>query len=511
MSNLQRDEEQPFRVLAATEPTRAPIGGGAALEPPDRVPPFIPTGYGRRTPTGGRREQQISTSTASDRIDPFQTTEAARAAGRAARQRLPFADHAARTLPDRDPVAILEAQNATREPDLVALRMERMLPDVFAFYRGTAALMATDFTVTAATGFSVLSDGDAHLQNYGVFASPERSLVFDLNDFDEAGFAPWEWDVKRLAGSVVLGASADGADAASAREAAVASVAGYRHAIATLAELTVLERYYVRGDLEDLRGSLGRSGSAALDRTVDKARRRTSLRAAERMTELLPDGSRRFCEDPPTLVHRPDTQPGHTDRLLDTYVHSVDHDVRALLERFRIDDVARKVVGVGSVGTRCYLIVLRGPSGEPLLLQIKQAGPSVLETHGGQPQPGLGPLGRPDREGLRVSAHQRVLQAVTDPFLGHFTGRSHDYYVRQYHDMKGAITLADLTADEYRAYVRTCGALLARAHAQSANVAAIAGYLDGAAEFDEAVASWAVGYVAVAREDYERVRAHVGP
>lgn len=442
------------------------------------------------------------------------TTGQLRQAGEEARRRVPFADHADLVVPTRDPVVILEHQNSTREPDLVELRMQRMLADAFAFYRGTAALMATDLAATASTGFPVLSDGDAHLQNYGVFASPERALVFDLNDFDEAGFAPWEWDVKRLAGSAVLGALADGADDAGARDAAAASVAGYRRAICELADLTVLERYYVRGDLQDLRGSLGPRSSAALDRTVEKARRRTSLRAAERMTERLPDGSRRFVEDAPTLVHRPDTQPGHTERLLDTYIESLDADVRTLLARFRIDDVARKVVGIGSVGTRCYLIVLRGPSDEPLLLQIKQAGQSVLESHGGQPQPGLGAVGQPDREGRRVSSHQRVLQAVTDPFLGHFTGRSHDYYVRQYHDMKGAITLADLEPDEYRAYVRTCGALLARSHAQSEHVAAIAGYLNGpnevdAAQFDQAVAAWAVAYVRVAADDYERVRSHV--
>jgi uncharacterized protein (DUF2252 family) len=286
----------------------------------------------------------------------------------------------------------------------------------------------------------------------------------------------------------------------------VACVAGYRHALAGLAELTVLERYYVRGDLGDLRAALGPKGSAALERTVQKARKRTSLRAAERMTERLPDGSRRFLEDPPVLVHRPDTQPGHTERLLDTYVEALDPDVRALLSRFRIDDVARKVVGIGSVGTRCYLIVLRGPSDEPLLLQIKQAGQTVLESHGGQRQPGLAPVGEPDREGHRVYSHQRVLQAVTDPFLGHFTGRSHDYYVRQYHDMKGAIPLADLAADEYRAYGRTCGALLARAHAQSANSVAVAAYLENGDAFDEAVATWACAYAAAAREDYHRVR-----
>lgn len=439
-------------------------------------------------------------TTADERL----TTAELRDLGREARDHVPVAAHADLTLPDRDPLALLEEQNATREPDLVELRMQRLLTDPFAFYRGTAALMATDLTVTATTGFRVLSDGDAHLQNYGVFASPERTLVFDLNDFDEAGWAPWEWDVKRLATSVVLGAEANGADPREAAVAAIAAVGGYRHAIAGLAELTVLERFYVRGSLDDLRGSLGPRGSAALDRTVRKARLRTSLRAAERLTERLPDGSRRFIEDPPVLVHRPDTQPGHTDRLLDTYVDSLDPDVRALLARFRVDDVARKVVGIGSVGTRCYLIVLRGPSDEPLLLQIKQAGPSVLESHGGQPQPGLGPVGEPDREGRRVMAHQRILQAVSDPFLGHFTGRSHDYYVRQYHDMKGAITLGDLEPEEYRTYVRTCGALLARAHAQSANVAAIAGYLpDG---FDEAVAAWAGAYAAVVRRDFERVR-----
>jgi uncharacterized protein (DUF2252 family) len=245
----------------------------------------------------------------------------------------------------------------------------------------------------------------------------------------------------------------------------------------------------------------------ALQRAVHKARRRTSLRAAERLTERLPDGTRRFREDPPILVHRPDTEAGHTDRLLETYRESLNPDVRALLARFRVDDVARKVVGIGSVGTRSYLLVLRGPSDEPLLLQIKQAAQTVLESHGGQAQPGLGPVGVPGREGRRVAWHQRVLQAVSDPFLGHFSGRTHDYYVRQYHDMKGAVTVSDLAADEFRAYVRTCGALLARAHGQSANLPAIAGYLEGGEAFDEAVGAWSVAYAEQAGRDLERVRA----
>ncbi|MFD1722046.1 DUF2252 domain-containing protein [Amnibacterium endophyticum] len=435
------------------------------------------------------------------------TTPELRDAGREARRRVPLDVHADLEPPRRDPVAILAAQNATREPDLVSLRMRRTLVDAFGFYRGTAAIMATDLAAGPATGLEVTADGDAHLLNFGVFASPERALVFDLNDFDEAGEAPWEWDVKRLAVSALLAARSLGADEDGRRAAAEASVAGYRDALAALAGLTVLERYYVRSDEDDLRAALGTRRGAALDRMVAEARRRTSLRAAERMTEVLPDGRRRFLEDPPVLVHRPDSQPGHTERLLDAYLESVDPAVRELLGRFRIDDVARKVVGVGSVGTRCWLLVLRGPDGEPLLLQIKQAVPSVLESHGGRPQPGLPPLGEPGREGLRVFSHQRVLQAVTDPFLGHFEGRSHDYYVRQYHDMKGAVRLPDLTAEELRAYVRTCGALLARAHAQSGAATAIAAYLEDGAEFDRAVAAWSARYAAVADEDHARVAA----
>jgi uncharacterized protein (DUF2252 family) len=430
--------------------------------------------------------------------------------GRAARERVPHADHADLVLPPRSPFAILQAQNATREPDLVALRMERMLVDAFAFFRGTAALMATDLRTTASTGFRVLADGDAHLQNFGLFASPERTLVFDLNDFDEAGWAPWEWDLKRLATSATLAALAHGADVAAAEEAAVVTAEGYREAVRALAGLSVLERYYVRADLDDLRGPLGARAAAALDRTVQKARRRTSLRAAERLTAVQPDGSRRFVDDPPVLEHREDSEAGHTDRLLDTYLDTLDPDVRALLSRFRVDDVARKVVGVGSVGTRCYLLVLRGPADEPLLLQIKQAGPSVLESHGGQEQPGLGEPGARDREGRRVMAHQRILQAVTDPFLGHFSGRSHDYYVRQYHDMKGSIDLRRFSIDEIRAYVRTCGTLLARAHAQSEHVTSIAAYLDDSHEFDRAVGAWSLAYAAQMAEDHAAVLEAVG-
>jgi uncharacterized protein (DUF2252 family) len=357
--------------------------------------------------------------------------------------------------------------------------------------------------------------------NFRLLGSAERRLVFDINDFDETLPGPWEWDVKRLATSIVIAGRANGYPKKVREKMVRAAVRSYREAMHRFADMGNLEVWYHSLDATEIqqvaREQLAKRGQRRLSRTVAQAKSRDNLQVFEKLTAIV-DGQRRIVADPPLVVPvdrlLPELERQALERtiadLLDRYASSLSSERRHLLAQYRFVDMARKVVGVGSVGTRCYLLVLRGPADEPLLLQIKQAGPSVLESHGGEEQPGLGEPGARDREGRRVMAHQRILQAVTDPFLGHFSGRSHDYYVRQYHDMKGSIDLRRFSIDEIRAYVRTCGTLLARAHAQSEHVTSIAAYLDDSHEFDRAVGAWSLAYAAQMAEDHAAVLEAVG-
>jgi uncharacterized protein (DUF2252 family) len=435
------------------------------------------------------------------------------AEGKAARSALPRDQHAHYdALRRRDPLEILAEQNATRVPELVPLRMGRMLESPFTFYRGTAGIMTADLARGPHTGIRVVSCGDAHLSNFGLFASPQRNVVFDLNDFDEAADAPWEWDVKRLVTSVVVGGRASGLDEDQCRAAATASARAYREGLHGMMAMTAVERYYFRVDSDETHPELDAKAQKIVDKAVRQARRRTSEAYVEKISERADDGTRLIVENPPVLTHVPEATESEIEELFERYRRTVPADVALLLSQFSLTDLARRVVGVGSVGTRCYILILTGPQQESLVLQIKEAQPSVLESYGGidSAYPGGAKAAHAHDEGpqdgFRVVANQRILQAVSDSFLGYLTNNGRDYYVRQFRDMKGSIDVSRLDFDSYITYVRACATLLARAHAQSRNATKVAGYLGKSRAFDTAVVDWSFAYAEQSLADYERFK-----
>jgi uncharacterized protein (DUF2252 family) len=404
---------------------------------------------------------------------------------------VPRSSHAGWQPPaDRpDPVALLEARHRTRVPELVPIRVGRMLVSPFTFLRGAAEVMAHDLASTSTTGFRVQACGDAHLLNFGVFATPERHLVFDVNDFDETLPGPWEWDVKRLAASI--GVAGRGAHFAPERidQAVAGMVRAYRVRMAELSTMAPLDVWYERVDVEAVLALAKDQGMPALptaEHLVERARHHTSLEALPKLTELV-EGERRIIEDPPLILH---TQHGFDvpRSAFEAYRVSISRERRALLDRYRIVDTARKVVGVGSVGTRCHIVLLMDADGvAPLFLQIKEAEVSVLAPYAGPSEC--------THEGERVVTGQRLMQAASDVFLGWADGPyGNQYYVRQLRDMKGSVSIDRLSPDDLTSYAMLCGVTLARAHARSGDPAAIAGYLGTGAQFDRAIVAFADGY-----------------
>lgn len=414
--------------------------------------------------------------------------------------------------PDRDPIGIFEAQHASRIPDLVPVRVGRMLQSPFAYFRGSAAAMAADLAKAPVTGVRVVACGDAHLANLGFFASPERRLMFDLNDFDESGVAPWEWDLKRLATSIELAGRERGFRGSERAAAAIATVRGYRTWLGTLMRRSALERFSAGVDVEAAKRLItAEADREVVRRATSKARRRTSEQVLDDITARTEEGELRIVEQPPITRRIPDDAMAFLEPLHAAYRATLREDVRLLLAGFRVVDAVLRVVGVGSVGTRCYVLLLKGPDDEPLFLQAKEAQPSVLVTHGRMPGrvPGLAP-GEPFTEGRRVVAAQHILQAHSDPFLGWISGvggsgasrRPMDFYIRQYRDMKGSIDTTRLDAGQLGRYGYACGSMLARAHAQSPGARSIAQYIGEAERFDRAVAAWAAAYADVCEEDH---------
>lgn len=439
---------------------------------------------------------------------PAEHTAGRADAGRALRETVRRSDHASwAPAPDRpDPVDLLSAQDATRLPWLVPVRHTRMAESPFAFYRGAAAVMAADLARTPATGLTTQLCGDAHLANFGTYASPERRQVFDLNDFDETLPGPWEWDVKRLAASAVLAAHDNGWDDDVARAAAVRSVTAYREAMNRYATWTTMDVWYAHVSLEDIQQALpSKADRERFERGAAKARRRTSQRALGRLTETV-DGKLRIRNDPP-LVERLEDLAGQLDSPhaaadieeglranLKTYAASLPDDRLHLLQRFRLIDIALKVVGVGSVGTRCFIGLFQGlEHGEPLVLQAKEATTSVLEAHL--------PPSRYPHPGQRVVEGQRLMQAASDIFLGWSEHRV-TYYWRQLHDMKGSADVAAMRPDQLSAYLALCGTTLAHAHARAGDAVAISAYLGAKDTFDRAVGEFAMAYAAQATLDH---------
>jgi uncharacterized protein (DUF2252 family) len=416
-------------------------------------------------------------------------------AGRALRRAVPRSSHATwDPAGRRSPVALLEETDRRRLPDLVPIRHARMLASPFAFLRGAPAVMAHDLAITPVTGITVQACGDAHLLNFGLFATPERNLVFGLNDFDETLPAPWEWDVKRLATSFVVAGRTAGFDQADGRRAAQAAVRVYREELARYAGMRLLEVWYSRVDAAAVVAlSRGRRRRAVADRLA-RAQHHTSLDALPRLTEPAGDG-RRFLEEPPLLTHVEECHAAWVEEVLARYRASLPDERRQLLGRFRALDAARKVVGVGSVGTRCYVVLLLGDRhDDPLLLQVKQATASVLEPYAGR--------SRYRHPGRRVVNGQRLLQTASDIFLGWTSDDTAHYYVRQLWDMKGSINLDTLDPADLYHYGRLCGWVLARAHARSGDAAAISGYLGSGDRFDRAVADFAEAYADQTEADY---------
>jgi uncharacterized protein (DUF2252 family) len=431
------------------------------------------------------------------------------ARGRSLRKTAPRRSLAQLTPSTRSATDILVAQNAGRLIELVPLRFARMLADPFSFYRGSAAVMAADLAASPSTGIEVMCCGDAHASNFGIYAAPHRSLVFDLNDFDEAAVAPAEWDVKRLITSAIVGGRHAGYAAKAIRRCVEQALVGYQTSLqAMLEEMNVLDRYYLRVEPEHYTGKVSKGLQAVVQTTISRARNRTSARVFKQITEIGPDGTPRLRESPPVLQHVDEETEAPLVEAVQEYLAVVPADVALLLSHFRITDVALRVVGVGSVGTRCYLVILVGPNGTPLILQIKEAVRSVLDEFGGWPQPeSLRAAVEAKGQGVRVTDGQQILQAMSDVFLGTTRKDGRDYYVRQFHDMKGTVDIEGMSAATFGDYVTACAVLLARAHSQSANASILRGYVGTNDSVHNAVAEWSYAYADKSLDDFHQLRA----
>jgi len=482
------------------------------------------------------------------RLEPVPTAlpPADRAArGKAARAEVPRDSHAGfRPAAGRpDPVSLLESQAVSRIPELLPIRYGRMLASPFAFFRGAALLMASDLAATPVSGLTVQACGDAHLSNFGIFASPERRLVFDINDFDETLPGPWEWDVKRLAASAEVAARGNGFDGKQRREIVVAAVARYRQTMRRLAGMGEVEAWQSPSEVDELQeryqAILSRRERRLADADLARARDRAGLHSLDKLICLVPGpavkagkagkagkamkagegaesrkaGELRFVTDPPLLVplaDLPDEEAAngleaHLTGIMANYRRTLEWDRRFLIGKYQVADMARKVVGVGSVGMRCWVLLLTGRDQEDrLFLQVKEAVPSVLSGFvGASPYPS---------QGERVVAGQRLMQAASDVFLGWHPTRSvlaQDYYVRQLRDWKFSLTAEDMDPPAMRTYAELCGQTLARAHARSGDRIAIAAYLGKSSVFEKAVVGFAADYADQNERDHASLTAAV--
>ncbi len=460
------------------------------------------------------------------------SVEQRRGTGKEARKQVPPSGHAGwKPAADRpDPVALLEEQDATREPDLVPVRHGRMMVSPFTFYRGAAKIMAADLKDTPRAGLNVQLCGDAHLSNFGLFASPERTLLFDLNDFDETLTGPFEYDVKRMSASFTIAARNNGFSKAEAHEATLASVNAYRTTMAEFAEMTTMDVWYARLTEEELQKAVSsfarteeleapkkaakreakeaKKQEKGAKRIAEKARTRDSLQALSKLGELV-DGRYRIVSQPPIIVPARDVDPASYGLTADELEHAVHEQFRAyratlqpdrrhLLEQFEVIDVARKVVGVGSVGTRAFIVLLQGrDQQDPLFLQVKEATLSVLEDHL--------PKSRYKQPGERVVQGQRMMQAASDIYLG-WTKRaeaSRFFYWRQLRDMKGSVDVETLRPRSLAFYAHQCGWTLARAHARSGDPVAISKYLGKGDGFDQSITDFSGRYADQNERDFK--------
>jgi uncharacterized protein (DUF2252 family) len=439
--------------------------------------------------------------------------------GRTARSVVPRQEHATLDLPsDRpDPVDLLQRQAANRLPDLVPVRYGRMLASPFAYFRGAALPMASDLASTPVTGLAVQACGDAHMSNFGVFGSPERRLVFDINDFDETLPGPWEWDVKRLAASLEIAGRDNGFTPKQRRKTVLGSISRYREQMRAFAGMNDIDVWYSRVDIEQVRTDIAESLSSRMRKRVDrgmaKARSNDSMRALDKLT-MVEDGQRRIIADPPLIVPVSALLPGAEEYgilqsllpgLIVSYRKTLRPDYSALLGRYEFVDMARKVVGVGSVGTRCWIVLMLGSGAtDPLFLQIKEAEQSVLSEFAGP--------SKYANQGERVVTGQRFTQASSDIFLGWLRvaegvdGRQHDYYVRQLRDWKLSLDIDGMSPASMQKYGELCGWTLARAHARTGDRIAISAYLGASTVFENAIADFAASYAELNERDYQHLK-----
>jgi uncharacterized protein (DUF2252 family) len=434
-----------------------------------------------------------------------QTIEERMAAGKALREEFPrIAQGEYQPSIERaDPVSILEAQAKTRLPELVPIRYARMLTSPFAFLRGSAAVMAADLAAgPKPTGITVQACGDMHVANFGVFASAERNLVFGINDFDETIPGPWEWDLKRLVASIVASGRFLGAKKSLCKEGVLAAVKSYRKKMHEYAGMGYLEMWYATIGEKDILNSVTGSAQKGALKMMNKARQRTHMQVLGKLTDLV-DEKFLLRENAPYIVRETHTKDGlpieeAIGLFLESYFLSLADERKTLLRNYRITDVARKVVGVGSVGTRCWVVFMSGNhTDDPLFLQIKQAEPSVLESYVSKSVY--------SNQGQRVVIGQRLLQAAPDIFLGWFKHSGADFYVRQLRDMKGGV---EFDPDKVKIknlpqYSSLCGWALALAHAKSGDAAMIAGYAGNSDELDKAMVRFAFAYADQTEKDYE--------
>jgi uncharacterized protein (DUF2252 family) len=443
-----------------------------------------------------------------------ETWERRIARGKAARSEVARESHAEFTAgSDRtDPVSLLEGQGLMRVPELLPIRYGRMASSAFAFFRGAALPMASDLARTPRSGLTVQACGDAHLANFGGFASPERHLVFDINDFDETLPGPWEWDVKRLATSLEIAGRANDYPSKNRRGIVQAAVAAYRQAMRGFADMDALQVWYAHVDIARIEAitsvSLRGHQRKTLARGAAKARTKDNMGALGRFAAVR-DGVLRLNAEPPLVVPIRDllvdpAEAGATEdalrQLLRAYGETLNPERRVLLDRYHLVDMARKVVGVGSVGTRSWMLLLLEDGRHPLFLQAKEAGPSVLEAFIGASEY--------DNSGERVVVGQRLMQAVGDIFLGWvrvpgFDGKRRDFYIRQLRDWKGSAEIETMLPEGMHAYGQVCGWTLARAHARSGDRIAIAAYLGGGPAFDVAVREFAESYADQNERDHQ--------
>jgi uncharacterized protein (DUF2252 family) len=441
----------------------------------------------------------IINSLISEILDPTLPVgvEQRQAFGKSLREQVPLTALGHRPVITRSAPRFIARIESHLIPELLPLRHERMLASPAAFFRGTAELMAYDLRHEVNSGITLLSSGDAHLQNFGFYASPERQLLFDLNDFDEAGVMPFEYDVKRLATSVYLLGAQSHFDADQMDELVLQVVRTYRKSLKASFKQSQLERFYTTSEVHGLLGAVDAQEAGLIEKIIHKAQSRDQASVIKKYTQRTASGQLRFKVDPPRSIHvEADTEVSLMQGLLD-YRETTRADVNLLLHQYHVTDMIRHSVGIGSFGTHCYLALLTGPNGSSIVLQLKEALP---DRHVLSLQSDPASLSAETQAGQRIIAATQILQKASDPFLGWMTIGERSFYVRQFRDMKESINVAKLTFDQFKAYSEVCAHLLAKAHAQSPQAAVACGYVNK--DFDRTIQQWCLGYLHQVIDDF---------